>query len=271
MAAKTYMKLTTPAMARRLLEGMNGNRNLRESVVDAYARDMVAGNWGDAGDAIGLDENGTLVSGQHRLHAVVKSGCPIRFRYVEGITREDHRFIDTGIVRNLADELQYQGEVNTHQLGAAVANLWRYDHEITAAASRTKATHSELLDHLKANPDLRHFVTITTGRFPRFVTKGPLAAVSYIAARDVATTEAEGWLAALKSDVPVDRNDPNEALRRFARNAHDRHAAVSRVEWMALNIKTFNAYLRGEKVTNLRWRRGGAQPEAFPTITNPYE
>ena len=39
------VQTVTPKMAIRWLEANQGNRNIRERVVTAYARDMLAGRW----------------------------------------------------------------------------------------------------------------------------------------------------------------------------------------------------------------------------------
>jgi hypothetical protein len=58
----------TPAMAREWLEkNIENNRGVGAQVVDAYARDMLAGKWYIPGDPIRFDEDGNLIDGQHRL------------------------------------------------------------------------------------------------------------------------------------------------------------------------------------------------------------
>lgn len=73
----TY-ELITPEDAQRLLESNTENRKISNGTVEAYADDMLSGNWDESvGDAISIDEEGTLRNGQHRLTAIVQSGVSI--------------------------------------------------------------------------------------------------------------------------------------------------------------------------------------------------
>ena len=79
---KTEMTMTyefvTPEMASDLLETNTENRKLSKGTVEAYANDILAGNWDETvGAAISIDENGTLRDGQHRLAAIVQAGVGI--------------------------------------------------------------------------------------------------------------------------------------------------------------------------------------------------
>lgn len=76
---KTNMKMSyefiTPEIASNLLETNTENRKLSKGTVEAYAQDILAGNWDETvGVAISIDENGILRDGQHRLTAIVRAG-----------------------------------------------------------------------------------------------------------------------------------------------------------------------------------------------------
>lgn len=73
----TY-EFITPEMAANLLETNDANRKLSKGTVQAYAQDILAGNWDESvGVAISIDENGVLRDGQHRLTAIVQAGIGI--------------------------------------------------------------------------------------------------------------------------------------------------------------------------------------------------
>lgn len=65
----------SPEMAANLLENNTGNRKISKGTVQAYAQDILAGNWDETvGVAISIDEDGVLRDGQHRLTAIVQAG-----------------------------------------------------------------------------------------------------------------------------------------------------------------------------------------------------
>lgn len=69
----------TPIIATDWLSlNYEGQRKLRRATVSRYAREMMQGRWiGDNGQCIVFSSDGWLVDGQHRLHAVIKSGCDV--------------------------------------------------------------------------------------------------------------------------------------------------------------------------------------------------
>lgn len=79
----TQMKMIytciTPEIAANLLENNFENRTLSKGTVQAYAQDILAGNWDEfVGTAISLDENDIIRDGQHRLTAIVQTGVPVK-------------------------------------------------------------------------------------------------------------------------------------------------------------------------------------------------
>lgn len=78
-----------PKEAAALLELNVGNRPFRKKVAESYAKDMKEGRW-YPGKQPGLtfDEEGLLVEGQHRLHAVILANVTIPFYIQRGVPRE---------------------------------------------------------------------------------------------------------------------------------------------------------------------------------------
>ena len=100
--------LITPAIAADMLTRNTGNRKLRKGVAKLYAAQMTAGQWLETHEAIAVDSHGNLVDGQHRLEAIVISGCAQSMwlaTYADGRTATDLP-IDMGLRRTAADALQ---------------------------------------------------------------------------------------------------------------------------------------------------------------------
>lgn len=95
----------TPEYAKALLKTVQGNRRISHSVVDAYAEDMRNGKWdSQTGTAISIDEDGILRDGQHRLSAIVKSGCTIRMWVCRGVNANS--IYDFNRKRSLRDQVK---------------------------------------------------------------------------------------------------------------------------------------------------------------------
>lgn len=78
-------ELITPEKAREILEHNTNNRAVKKHHVEELARAMAMGGWDKyAVNQIVIGADGTLQDGQHRLLAIVKSGCPQVFSVVRG-------------------------------------------------------------------------------------------------------------------------------------------------------------------------------------------
>jgi len=97
------MKIT-PKMAEEFLKNNKINRNIRPGLVNKYAYDMEKGRWQTIQN-ISFDSSGSVIDGQNRLSAIVKSKIPCDFivaYYNENTTALMNPF-DTGGTRNVTD------------------------------------------------------------------------------------------------------------------------------------------------------------------------
>jgi hypothetical protein len=123
----------TPAMAKRWLENNFRNRPLVEDVVAAYARDMVNGVWVPTHQGIAFSDKDELIDGQHRLHAIVRSGVTIRMMVtfgipakIEGSEMTTMDAVDRGRTRSVADQLKIQHGLDNGSIIAAVCTSLGY-------------------------------------------------------------------------------------------------------------------------------------------------
>jgi len=97
-------RLLTPALAEMILTQNDGNRRVRKDVVQKYAKEMLAGRWKeDTGETIKISKQGTLLDGQHRLLALIKSGKNIHFHVSSEMDSDIFDVIDAGAIRNSSD------------------------------------------------------------------------------------------------------------------------------------------------------------------------
>lgn len=146
----------TPEHAERWLGRNVQNRNLRQSTVDVYARDMLAGNWMMTGEAVKFNRNGRLLDGQHRLAAVVQSGCSIPMLIVSGLADATQNVMDSGVKRTAADVLRIKGTPVAPAIASAARLGVLYDRgdfKVAARQSYPAVSHSEILAWLDLNPD----------------------------------------------------------------------------------------------------------------------
>ena len=117
----------TPEKAQLWLENNFVNRPLSDGVVAAYARDMIAGVWVPTHQGIAFNDLDDLIDGQHRLHAIVRSGVTVRMMVTFGLPskiagREMTTMdaVDRGRTRSVSDQLKIQHGMKD---GSAIAAI----------------------------------------------------------------------------------------------------------------------------------------------------
>jgi hypothetical protein len=124
----TTWEAVTPAKAKEYLALMRENRGVRIHHVNMLAREMGAGRWRDSPQGIAFDEKGRLYDGQHRLHAIIKSGVTIWMSITRHVSEDVFPVTDTMIPRSFADVLSTMyGVKRAGRVGALVRVLHRLD------------------------------------------------------------------------------------------------------------------------------------------------
>jgi len=103
---KTETVNMTPAMARIVLLGNKGNRPIRANVVEYLVREIINGNWKLTHQGIAISSFGNVLDGQHRLHAIVKSGVTVKILVNSYVNENTFMFIDGGVTRTVSDKLR---------------------------------------------------------------------------------------------------------------------------------------------------------------------
>jgi hypothetical protein len=88
--------LVTPALAAEWLKSNTNNRALSEVAVRAMAAAITDGRWVTTHQGIAFDRDGTLIDGQHRLHAIVLAALPVTMEVTSGLDRSAIDAIDNG-------------------------------------------------------------------------------------------------------------------------------------------------------------------------------
>lgn len=114
----------TPTIAKHILENNVANRDIRERYVAQIASDIRDGNWQLNGESIILAKDGSLNDGQHRLHAVIESGEPIRTVVMFGVERDSRFTVDMGAARGVHDVLGMDGVKNRNN-AASIAKMYQ--------------------------------------------------------------------------------------------------------------------------------------------------
>ena len=154
----------TPSLARRLIAlNAENNRVKQERLVERYARDMEAfnpvtgkRNWREkTGQVIQIATDGTVINGQHRLHAVVKSGQTIRFDLCFGVDPRDIVVVDAHKGRSTNDIIRVSGGRDLSGVGAIVRWVLAWERgQYTGTSGNFTPTPVEIQSRFEQAPEL---------------------------------------------------------------------------------------------------------------------
>lgn len=197
----------TPERAAALLENNPSNRTMRRFQVDAYARDMASGLWQMNGDAIRLNGDGSLIDGQHRLAACIRSGASFETIIISGLPSDVRATIDGGAKRSHGDRLAMTGTTNASHVSAALRLIAR----VADNAATCRYSTRELDIVFRANPGIEDSTSFASYAFPRIGSS--LTAVHYIGTVTGYGAQADAFVGVFKTGVPTYPGDAAHALR----------------------------------------------------------
>lgn len=256
----------TPEVAQKMLNVNIDNRDFkREPLVEALKN----GEWALNGETIIFSDEGTLLDGQNRLLACVKSGIPIVTIVVRGIPKEAQVTMDAGARRIVRDFLKMWGVENYSLVGAIGTGLYRSNHNGVEKALYTdghSATTMSQLNYIMENIDRIQYLITKIRKTVKMkgvnaATIGVLADLFY----SVNDHDADYFFKQLDSACPCVQ--PIALLRNtLLTNAAKKEGKFSQRYIGAIIAKTWNAYMEGREIKCLKFAQGGASPEQFPPI-----
>lgn len=108
---KTVVVSVTPAIAERLMQRNSSNRKLREHKVREYADMMTRGVFVLTHQGICFDSSGTLLDGQHRLAAIIKSNITVPMSVTIGANPDTFSVLDSGLSRTITDRTKLSADM----------------------------------------------------------------------------------------------------------------------------------------------------------------
>lgn len=261
-----------PDMARAWMESMAPNRKVSRVNLENLMKAMEQGRWHTDGSPIKFDREGHLIDGQHRLLAVINTGKSQTFMVVFGVERASMTTLDTGKTRSRGDVLAIHDPnlVDVNSVAAAATIMFRWDSGIRGNNLRNAyVSNDEVVTYYDKNKDEIVEGTRQGRRLMRHIGagSGQSFALCYYLFTNIDAEDAEFFWDRLVDGQGLEIGNPIYALRellaREARNPETRERMRADVS-VALTIKAWNAYRRGEEIKLLHFKVGGAHPEKYP-------
>lgn len=258
----------TPALAEEYLKHNTHNRMVKPSKLNELIGAIKRGEWFVNGEAIKFAEDGTMLDGQHRCMAVIESGEAIDTMVVHGLPRETQETMDRGARRSLADALHLRGETSVTNLAATINLIHRWveqsdspqelrNRQVPTTVQAMTFFYSKREGIIEANRRGLNY----RSKFPVKIPASVVSACWYVFSQ-IDQEDAEFFFDRFAHGTELRSDSPIYALRRTLIAGSVDYDSI---KIHALIIKAWNLYRRGDTVTLLVWKQGGAQPEAFPT------
>lgn len=164
----------TPEMAQRLIDNSAINRPLRDGAVKKHARAMVAGRWDLSHQGIAIDTDGRLIDGQHRLHAVVQAGVPVRMLVAMDVPKVAMQHIDTGTARTARDIFMIGGESWITNESIAIARFMEHSGTFPATIGPKERSTDEIRMMVESFRPAIDFALGNLARSPRHIRSAPV-------------------------------------------------------------------------------------------------
>jgi hypothetical protein len=255
----------TPDLAALYLKLNTKNRIINWPHVDFLALQMSSGVYRCNGDTIRFTKSKVLADGQHRLHAIIKSGASIPMIIVTGLDDDIVNYIDTNSKpRRHADVLT----LNKHKNTSLLASLYPLVNSYYVGAARyaTKVSSRTVLAFVEQNPEAINAAAFTAGHKPWLLPLSVVGTFHFIASKAGHQTKGEEFLLRFNSGQDLSAGNPILSFRNSiigARNqGRNQGSLIQKFTTLGRMIKTYNNWLQGISViSNWTFKAGKKFPE----------
>lgn len=243
-------------------------RKVNDKTVSLYARAMEKGDWKLNGEPIIISSKNTLINGQHRMSAVIKSGMTVSFLIVRGVDEQAMPTIDGVRPRTAKDILSIYGYANASVLGTAAKCILIYRNfgDFQNGGSRA-FSNTEILELVKRHPELCHSTSYIHSKNINIASRGALAAIHYLT-NQISPDDANIFFAKLISGIGLDKDDPVRLLRerliqiKMSKVSDKRDISYTLNDTSAMIIKGWNAFRTNTTLKRISF----GKKENFPKI-----
>lgn len=259
MNIRTEVLKVSPTLAANMLTRNHSNRPLSQATVNKYASAMKRGEWQLNGEPIIIFKDDGVGNGQHRLHAIVKSGVEIETLVVRGIERETFPTMDGLRPRGAADVLSMSDEKNTFRLASGARCYLSY---FMTGRAVNEITPTQILKAVEDHPDIRYWTNAYASRKNMRIIPSAIIGYLAVASEKHGRQKLNEFAEKLGTGVGLCEGDPALLLRERFQAAVQRRTSIAKHIADALMIKAINAHIKGRQLGTLRY----GESDAYPVI-----
>ncbi|NUS43740.1 MAG: hypothetical protein HOQ24_08655 [Mycobacteriaceae bacterium] len=256
--------------ARTWLQDNRNNRSVREPRVRQYRDDMTSGRWRYNGEAIKFAADGSLLDGQHRLHALAgTTDVTLPLLVVRGLPSDTQITMDQGAKRSPGDQLSLTGmSAKNTTIVAAALRVYMTWAEGSLAGENT-IRHSDVsttrvIEFAEAYPELVTAAEQFTALAVRVKARPAVVCAVAVRLAEIDKTAAMEFLRLLDTGAGLPTGSPILALRDRLDLIKSHRIRTSDREFIGLIVMAWNLWRKGRQVSKLQRPKGGWTPTNFP-------
>jgi hypothetical protein len=252
MNATARIVTATKELVDSLLAMNINNRPMRKGVVDCYKQDISDGRWLVTNQGIGIDANGVLVDGQHRLEALKEMGYPpIQLLIVSGLDPQVRSVIDQHAKRSVRDIWRLVLDHNVGSQAPAICSvIYRAK---TKFSKMARISPQRLKDVLDEHSEEIQFVLENIQNTSKWAAPFLAAFVVIIKEHPIKTQEVAQFIARVSCGENLTRKMPEYHFRNYLMtNRGQVGGGAVQQERYQKAIRALMASLNGEEMGVLR-------------------
>jgi len=261
----------TPSKSSEVLDYHNPtNRKIYLGRVIELAQLMKKnGGWEFNGSSLVFDSDGDLANGQHRLSALVRTGCSLDLVTVRGVKpKVAQDTMDRPKRRSIGDQLDIDGEQNANNLAASLRVVWdirkSVDNGVGWQSVRMNVRDAKAM--LIAEPEIRESLVVGRNAYRTLMYSiGAAGGLHHLFATDVDREFAdEFWRALCDIETATVKGDPIGTLRvaliRDTNRLRGRPGMSTRHK-VAITIRAWQSFCAGGELRALKWFESQPYPD----------
>ena len=268
---KMQLEIISPTMATEWLRtNTDRQRHINQRLVTFLAEQIRKRQWQLTHQGLAFDTKGHLIDGQHRLHAIAKSGKTVEMLVFRNLDPKVFDILDSGKNRTARDILQTAGLAD-HATSKAISArmILAYKHGGLMVKERSMISNRMMLKFVEKNDDeliaLASKFASLKSKYPGIMPDSHAIAFSYIFARlkDCDYMTAVSFFERIYTGADL----PETSAELFFRNwcvrdkQHERRATMRLRFYMT--ISAWNSFRRNEVMTRQWTYRDDHFPEPF--------
>lgn len=254
--------LVSPYLAKQLLQKNNSNRRVSKETVNLYANDMLEKRWKEnTAEFIKISEDGEILDGQHRLLAIVESGCSIYFEIAYNVSKSVFDVLDTGKIRSSADIFSIEKIENYTIISATVKSYLALSRnhraDLNSSSKSHKLTNTIILEEYKRRPEFWQQVASFSHKcYKNFAQILPASFIGtlYSYFYDISPEDSRNFINQLCSGESIS-NSSISVLRQSLLKDKVSQRKMLPQDKLAIIVKTWNAFRKGKTYRILKYDR----------------